>query len=148
MCQERGLQLKINGGHYQVRGSILVNYYPTARRPSMYVAGTVQGIDNATPQMVVDAAMGKSLPATLKMTTVKAGRRKSYASAKKRLYKITQECFWCHRTLPFISATIDHVIPLSRGGLNNANNYVLACQPCNNARGNLIPKQSAKPGVK
>lgn len=139
MCRERGLQLKINGGHYQVRGSILVNYYPTARRPSMYVAGTVQGVDNATPQMVVDAAMGKSLPAALKLTTVQAGRRKSYASAKRRLFKITQVCFWCELSLTLETATIDHVIPLSRGGMNNSNNYVLACQPCNNKRGNLIP---------
>lgn len=148
LCKENGLSLLIRGGHYQVRGSILVNYYPLARKPSMYVAGTVQGVDNATPQMVVDAAMGKTLPVMLKLTTVKAGRRKSYASAKRRLYKITQTCFWCQCALPYVSATIDHVIPLSRGGMNNSNNYVLACQPCNNARGNTIPTQSIKEAVK
>jgi HNH endonuclease len=147
LCRENGLALHINGGHYQVRGSILVNYYPLARKPSMYVAGTVQGIDNATPQMVVNAALGREIPKTLRLTTVKAGRRKSYASAKRRLFKITQVCFWCRRQLTLVEATVDHVIPLSRGGMNNANNYVLACQPCNNKRGNTIPTPAQRPGV-
>jgi len=38
------------------------------------------------------------------------------------------------------TATLDHVIPISRGGLNNANNYVIACEPCNSERGNNMPE--------
>ena len=32
-------------------------------------------------------------------------------------------------------ATLDHVVPRSRGGPLRADNLVLACQACNNARG-------------
>ncbi|MDQ4136414.1 MAG: HNH endonuclease [Pseudomonadota bacterium] len=34
-------------------------------------------------------------------------------------------------------ATLDHVVPKSQGGALTADNVVLACQACNNARGTL-----------
>jgi 5-methylcytosine-specific restriction endonuclease McrA len=34
-------------------------------------------------------------------------------------------------------ATLDHVIPRSRGGRTVAENLVLACHACNNARGTM-----------
>lgn len=36
-------------------------------------------------------------------------------------------------------ATIDHVMPLSRGGLDVPANYQLACHACNQAKGNDAP---------
>lgn len=33
-------------------------------------------------------------------------------------------------------ATIDHVVPLSRGGLDVPSNYQLACHECNQRKGN------------
>jgi 5-methylcytosine-specific restriction endonuclease McrA len=38
------------------------------------------------------------------------------------------------------TSTMDHVIPLHRGGLDNANNRVLACEPCNSKRGHDMPE--------
>ena len=34
-----------------------------------------------------------------------------------------------------LSATVDHLVPISRGGSNRVKNTVLACRACNNARG-------------
>lgn len=34
--------------------------------------------------------------------------------------------------------TLDHVIPLSRGGMGTADNLVVACSSCNNAKANLL----------
>ncbi len=36
-------------------------------------------------------------------------------------------------------ATIDHYVPLSRGGSNALSNLRLACGPCNWRRGNALP---------
>jgi 5-methylcytosine-specific restriction endonuclease McrA len=36
-------------------------------------------------------------------------------------------------------ATVDHRIPLGKGGLNNDNNKVLACGPCNHSKDNSMP---------
>lgn len=37
------------------------------------------------------------------------------------------------------SATMDHVMPLSKGGHTRKNNMVLCCYACNQAKGNLLP---------
>ncbi|WP_417219606.1 HNH endonuclease [Arthrobacter sp.] len=47
-------------------------------------------------------------------------------------------CVWC-RTAP--STTIDHVHPLDRGGSNHPLNLVGACDPCNTAKANFLPRE-------
>jgi 5-methylcytosine-specific restriction endonuclease McrA len=39
--------------------------------------------------------------------------------------------------------TRDHVIPMSRGGLNAWTNVVTACSPCNNRKGSRMPAEAA-----
>lgn len=38
------------------------------------------------------------------------------------------KCYWCGKTC---EPTIDHVIPLAKGGLHVAENVVVACMKCN-----------------
>ena len=38
--------------------------------------------------------------------------------------------------------TIDHVIPVSRGGKSTFENCVAACRPCNNKKGNRTPREA------
>lgn len=40
-------------------------------------------------------------------------------------------CRYCGRRLGMSDATIDHVVPTSRGGANTRANMVLACFDCN-----------------
>ena len=54
-------------------------------------------------------------------------------------------CHWCGRETiyntddykkqPSNKATIEHLVPLSRGGENKYRNFRIACYRCNNARG-------------
>ena len=37
--------------------------------------------------------------------------------------------------------TRDHVVPISRGGGNDWSNVVAACSPCNNRKGNRLPRE-------
>jgi len=46
------------------------------------------------------------------------------------------ECQYCGVQLSVNSATIDHVIPRSKGGGTTWNNVVVACHPCNRKKGN------------
>lgn len=58
---------------------------------------------------------------------------------------ITVPCHYCQkpgriawrlaRYWPWFEHQIDHVIPEARGGLTAADNFVLACQPCNASKG-------------
>ncbi len=41
--------------------------------------------------------------------------------------------------------TRDHVLPVSRGGLNTWGNVVTACSPCNNQKGNQTPAEARMP---
>lgn len=36
-------------------------------------------------------------------------------------------------------ASIDHVVPVSLGGPNHIDNYVLCCRSCNTRKGNRLP---------
>jgi hypothetical protein len=46
-------------------------------------------------------------------------------------------CQFCGTTLPASRLTIDHLIPLALGGLDEVTNYVTACEPCNVRKGKL-----------
>jgi CRISPR/Cas system Type II protein with McrA/HNH and RuvC-like nuclease domain len=48
-------------------------------------------------------------------------------------------CFYCQQPMPLKSATIDHLVPAGRGGRDVFENYVAACQLCNNAKGHRLP---------
>ena len=41
-----------------------------------------------------------------------------------------------------VKLNIDHVIPLSRGGKTNFENCVVACEKCNNKKGDKTPKEA------
>jgi 5-methylcytosine-specific restriction endonuclease McrA len=41
------------------------------------------------------------------------------------------ECHYCHGIFPIAKATLEHVIPLSQGGVYDNKNLKLACTNCN-----------------
>jgi 5-methylcytosine-specific restriction endonuclease McrA len=51
---------------------------------------------------------------------------------KKRLY-VAQECrcFYCDKAIHIEDATIDHLVPVAKGGADHWQNHVVACAPCN-----------------
>lgn len=51
-------------------------------------------------------------------------------------------CQYCRVRLSEKRLTIDHVIPLSKGGRHEWNNVVAACSACNNKKGSRTPDQA------
>ena len=51
-------------------------------------------------------------------------------------------CAYCCRRHPENFLSIDHIIPISRGGKRTWENLVTACRPCNSAKGNKTPEQA------
>jgi 5-methylcytosine-specific restriction endonuclease McrA len=46
-------------------------------------------------------------------------------------------CVWCGSTVEQgVQLTLDHVVPVSKGGDNDEKNLVTACKRCNDSRGN------------
>lgn len=50
----------------------------------------------------------------------------------------SRKCFYCSTDIS-LKPTIDHYIPLLRGGSNWAVNIVAACKPCNTSKRNRMP---------
>jgi 5-methylcytosine-specific restriction endonuclease McrA len=51
-------------------------------------------------------------------------------------------CQYCGHPVTHHSASIDHMMPTSRGGRHEWKNAVLACKPCNTRKGDKTPKEA------
>ena len=49
-----------------------------------------------------------------------------------------RKCWMCGCNLDRWTASVDHLQPASKGGKDRADNYRLACKPCNSGRGNAV----------
>jgi len=50
-------------------------------------------------------------------------------------------CHYCGRTTTPRELTMDHIVPVSRGGKSTKGNVVPACKECNNAKKQLLPME-------
>jgi 5-methylcytosine-specific restriction endonuclease McrA len=48
-------------------------------------------------------------------------------------------CHYCGETFPPEDLTMDHVVPITRGGTSTRGNVVPACKECNNKKKYLLP---------
>ena len=50
-------------------------------------------------------------------------------------------CYYCNALLTSVNKTVDHMIPLVRGGSNTVDNKVPCCKACNRLKGDLTPDE-------
>lgn len=50
-------------------------------------------------------------------------------------------CYYCGKKFPPEALTMDHVVPLIRGGRSEKNNIVPSCKDCNNNKKYLLPME-------
>jgi len=48
-------------------------------------------------------------------------------------------CHYCARAVPKSELTMDHVVPLTRGGKSVKGNLAVCCKECNTRKKNLLP---------
>lgn len=49
-------------------------------------------------------------------------------------------CNLCGRKLDFAEMTLDHIIPLGKGGTNHLENLQCSCEMCNSIKQNILPQ--------
>jgi hypothetical protein len=49
-------------------------------------------------------------------------------------------CMFCQKAMGQVPLTIDHFMPLEKGGKNDTSNYLTACKKCNKDKGSEDPK--------
>ena len=65
--------------------------------------------------------------------------KRAHKPSKKMLWKRDEgKCQYCSVKVSLSNATIDHVIPRSRGGKETWKNLVIACSKCNSKKGNNL----------
>lgn len=144
LAAEHGLEVREpTAGHVQLLGrGMLVNWYPTSKRRTAYCAGAHAGRPYCTARDVIELALGQAPEASQKRAKRNSSRMRRM---RRKLHAADPRCHWCRAELELEASTVDHVIPLSRGGSNRDDNVVLACQPCNQRRGNALPGSEAAP---
>jgi 5-methylcytosine-specific restriction endonuclease McrA len=65
---------------------------------------------------------------------------RSYKNERAMLFAKQKTCHWCGCELTLETSTLEHIYPLSKGGLDQPNNWTLACHACNQKRGNSMPE--------
>jgi 5-methylcytosine-specific restriction endonuclease McrA len=68
-------------------------------------------------------------------------QRKVALTRKNVLMRDNHRCQYCGRRLPPSQLSLDHVIPLSRGGRESWTNIVCACFECNSRKGGRNPSE-------
>jgi 5-methylcytosine-specific restriction endonuclease McrA len=89
---------------------------------------------------------GKHYAHCAKRRAVKASSTIGDMVAIKSFYQAVRgaervRCHWCRRLVPKGRRTVDHLIPLVRGGAHAVSNLVASCIPCNISKGKKTPRE-------
>ena len=75
---------------------------------------------------------------------IRAERNKARSLRKTRWWQqktSSGTCHYCGRRVGIKNLTMDHVIPLSRGGRSTKGNLVPCCKKCNTAKQSDLPSE-------
>jgi len=74
--------------------------------------------------------------------TIRAERARARELRKTRWWQqktSSGSCYYCGRKVGFWNLTMDHIIPLSRGGRSTRDNLVPCCKECNTKKKTSLP---------
>lgn len=73
------------------------------------------------------------------MANAQAEKPKRNAISKKRRFEIFKrdgfKCMYCGAHPPSVLLHVDHIKPVAEGGVNDDDNLITACEPCNQGKG-------------
>ena len=93
----------------------------------------------STPEKGVNSISFESLTDKEEIAFQKQKARKLRRSAWWQRKISTGKCYYCGRSFEPKELTMDHVVPLIRGGKSTKGNLVPACKDCNNKKKYLLP---------
>jgi 5-methylcytosine-specific restriction endonuclease McrA len=120
-----------NEHHYQIQGGqFTVNYYPSKR--TYYINGAVRGNRYKDMEQLYKIAKGEYS----KSVSIESVKRKSLGGKIDRLLeKYSSICCVCQQRIDDkIEASVEHFVPLSKGGSNRFDNLRISHKGCNFAR--------------
>lgn len=128
-----GLKMKqCNEHHWQIGSAeFFINYYPSTG--TVYVNGMQKGM-----RLTLDEALDLARDANAVLPAARGAKRQQNTHHKDRIYRYNNQCALCKAFMHYEDASVDHIIPLSRGGSNRFDNLQLAHKWCNREKGNDV----------
>lgn len=80
----------------------------------------------------------------LEESDLKRERRKARELRESQWWKrrvAKGRCYYCEKETPPKELTMDHVVPIARGGKSTRGNVVPCCKSCNDAKKQLLPME-------
>ena len=121
----------------------VLSFIPWTRAMSLVLKGRVtvyeefeDEVHSQTRTFKVPAVIG-----LLKMIPFKHSGKVSL-SKQNLLIRDQHACQYCGKDLRPHTVTVDHILPVSRGGKRIWKNVVAACKPCNGKKGNRTPQEA------
>ena len=69
-------------------------------------------------------------------------RRNFSVSERSAVYTKTEgHCAICGKFVPYTEFTVDHIVPLAKGGSNDLSNLQCACGVCNRIKQDILPEE-------
>lgn len=119
--------IEISGGRYETYG--FDGWVErSARRPS--------------PNSIKTVSLSIEIPMVVRLRSCgRLAQCKVALTRKNILMRDNYRCQYCGKRLAPAELSLDHVIPLSRGGRETWTNIVCSCFECNSTKGELAPKE-------
>ena len=112
------------------------------RAVTLLFLGKVEVLDEYNRE-VRSVSLAIRVPAVVRLLNfVRIGRHRPPLSKPNLLVRDDFSCQYCGLELSGRDATIDHVMPRSRGGTTKWDNVVIACRNCNRHKGGRTPKEA------
>lgn len=123
-------------------------YQPVARVPwqraiTLLFLGKVEVVEEYEDRTIRAITFEIKMPSVIRFFRGLARRKPVVRFSRENVYARDHgQCQYCSRKVARSEATYDHVVPRSQGGKTNWENIVIACVPCNQAKGGRTPEQA------
>ncbi|MCU0698486.1 MAG: HNH endonuclease [Myxococcaceae bacterium] len=127
------------------------SYQPVARIPwqraiTLLFLGKVELVESYEDQTIRSVSFEVKVPSVVRFLRMLVRRKPVLRFSRENVYARDQgRCQYCQRRVTRAEATYDHVLPRAQGGRTTWENIVIACVPCNQAKGGRTPEQARMP---
>ncbi len=119
-----------------------INICTAKRAIVMLLTGKADTVEVAV-DLVHSSALTMELPEVIRLRRyIKLPYRPIPFCRKNIFLRDGYRCMYCGERFSIDMLTLDHVVPVSRGGKDTWNNVVTACKQCNHKKGNLMLSES------
>ena len=149
-----GQVYNLSGLVFQGNGKELLVMFPTANKvmiadtydyPLYVLFNDVLNPDFQELQAIIKRTddpliFEKDETGVLKAIVRKSQRVVSGAVQQQIWHRDGYQCMFCGKKIPQVQLTVDHFVPLEKGGANDPSNYLSCCRACNKHKGNQDPE--------